>query len=133
MIDTQRSFDAPTGTGTGVLFPDRDGYRSTQQAESLFDRPDWSRTAVFEASPQRVIGFPDRQQTGPGRQPRAGFVYEQPVTPWYRAKRVWLAAALLLVAVALRFTLTPEPNQLQSAQLQSVQLQSGQVPVDVDR
>lgn len=37
------------------------------------------------------------------------------VTPWYRAKRVWLAGALLLAAVSFRVAAAPEPPTLQSA------------------
>lgn len=105
--------------------------QSTGPAEvGLFDRPNWPQTVAYDPGPQQVIGFPEPHRPGQRQpRPRPEFIYEQPVTPWYRAKRVWLAAALLLVAVAVRFTLSPEPAQLQSAQLQPVEIQ----PVDGDR
>ena len=68
-------------------------------------------TALFDAggSVRPTKPMPDRAIT-PSNPVRGS-----EVTPWYRAKRVWLAAALLFVAIGFRVTATPESATLQSA------------------
>jgi hypothetical protein len=83
-------------------------------------------TANAARMPGTTVGGPHLQpqhQLGPAIGPTPALcqlplaVPEPEITSWYRAKRVWLAAALLLAAVAFRVTASPDPVTLQSADL----------------
>ncbi len=129
MIDTKRSSSAPVGIGTGMLFPEGDHRQTLQPAEAgrhklgLFDQPDGPVPGAHVRGPQRIIGVPDPHRAAArAARPKFRFDYEQPVTPWYRSKRVWLAAGLLLLAATARLALTPESAQLGSAEVQEADL-----------